>query len=170
MTIKKRAGQDQQVNTIFSHLSYYWLDPFFLYFRLWCPFFLRVESTFDFLKRIETGGAGVDIYFPSGFVIPPLLIPFFFGWCQWMVECVSSSSSSLLRAVSRVFEKNPALPLAALPSHLSSSHGRLIIDPLLLKVALYTFRCLYRRLVAVAGRYSSSTNVLIWIFLIAPSL
>jgi hypothetical protein len=44
--------------------------------------------------------------------------------------------------VSRVFEKNPALPLAALPSHLSSSHGRLIIDPLL-KVALYTFRDLW---------------------------
>lgn len=61
----------------------------FLYFRLWCPFLSWVESTFYFLKRIETGGAGVDIYFfTSGFVIPLLLIPFFFGWCQWMVEFV----------------------------------------------------------------------------------
>jgi hypothetical protein len=63
--------------------------------------------------------------------------------------------------VSRVFEKNPALPLAALPSHLSSSHGRLIIDPLL-KVALYTFRDLWLLLQHKRPHLD--------IFLIAPSL
>lgn len=78
MTIKKGAGQDQQVNTI----SISRIDLIlFLYFRLWCPFLVEngINFLFYFLKRIETGGAGVDIYFfTSGFVIPLLLIPFFF--------------------------------------------------------------------------------------------
>lgn len=84
MTIKKGAGQDQQVNTI----SISRIDLIlFLYFRLWCPFLVEngINFLFYFLKRIETGGAGVDIYFfTSGFVIPLLLIPFFLadsnGW------------------------------------------------------------------------------------------